>query len=76
MKRMIHITKTKTIETVEEFDKDGNLIRKTTTERTEEDNSVPQYYPWWHEAPWNNPIVYHPSYGTEITCNTSADHTK
>lgn len=32
------MTKTHTIKTIEEYDKDGKLTRKTTTETTEESN--------------------------------------
>lgn len=32
------MTKTHTIETIEEYDKDGKLTRKATTETTEESN--------------------------------------
>lgn len=36
--------RTKTIETVEEFDENGELVKKTTTEREESDDSPAQYY--------------------------------
>lgn len=35
--------KTKTVETVEEFDENGKLVKKTTTEREEMDDSPAQY---------------------------------
>lgn len=35
--------KTKTIETVEEFDENGKLVKKTITEREETDDSPVQY---------------------------------
>ena len=49
------MTKTHRRETVEEYDADGKLVRKTTTEETEESDQ-PSYYqaPNW----WNPPTAY------------------
>lgn len=35
--------KTKTVETVEEFDENGKLVRKTTTEKEETDDNPTKY---------------------------------
>lgn len=49
--------KTKTIETVEEFDENGKLVKKTTTEREETDDSPAQYtHTSTPYAPWNYPV--------------------
>jgi hypothetical protein len=57
--------KRKTIETVEEYDANGKLTRKVTTETNEDDNSpqvpyVPTYPNWW----WTYPQV---TYGNDKT---------
>lgn len=48
------MTKTHTIETIEEYDSNGKLIRKTTTETNEENNRPSYIYDnfWWPR--WNN----------------------
>jgi len=57
----------KTTTVVEEYDKDGKLIKKTTT-TTEGDNLsiAPFINPYYPPYPWDNPVTYK----TEITCNT------
>lgn len=60
--------KRKTVETIEEYNEKGELIRKTVTETTEDDSSEPTpSYPWW----WNQPTTapYTPPYVTY--CNTN-----
>lgn len=51
--------KTKTIETVEEFDENGKLVKKTTTEREETDDSPTSYK--------YVTIPYHPAKGIDTT---------
>ena len=53
--------KTKTVETIEEFDENGKLVRKTTTE-TEETNDSPTQYTYT-SAP------YIPPFGTGFRYN-------
>ena len=48
--------KTKTIETIEEYDSDGKLVRKTTTE-TEETNDNPTQY-IYTSAPYMPPYTF------------------
>jgi hypothetical protein len=58
----------KIIETVEEYDANGKLTRKTVTETTEEGAAEKLYepYPWWI-----NP--FHPNAPTVTYTSTSAD---
>lgn len=60
--------KSKTIETIEEFDENGRLLKKTVTEREEADDSPVQYThtsaPW---IPWSYPIGTASSYDLGIT---------
>lgn len=75
------MTKTKTVETVYEYDKDGTLIKKTVTETTEESDNTytPNInYPWWQvptvqpTITWNEtpyPIRY-----DQVTCQTNGAH--
>lgn len=39
------MTKTHTVETIEEFNDEGKLIRKVTTETTEESDATDRWYP-------------------------------
>lgn len=61
--------KTRTIETVEEFDENGKLIRKTTTETEETDDNPTRYN--FNYIPNPNPLLdtgfrYNP--GPSIVC--------
>ena len=49
------MTKRKTVEVIEEFDDSGKLIRKTTTETTEDEDTNYSYNPWWSVAPYTYP---------------------
>lgn len=40
------MTKTHIVETVEEFNTDGKLVRKVTTETTEENDAKDHWYPY------------------------------
>lgn len=40
------------IETVHEYDNEGNLIKKTVTETHEEDNNANITYPSWANPSW------------------------
>lgn len=40
------------IETVYEYDNEGNLIKKTVTETHEEDNNTTVTYPSWTNPSW------------------------
>lgn len=40
------MTKTRTVETIEEFNNEGKLVRKTTTETTEESDATDRWYPY------------------------------
>lgn len=55
-------------ETVSEYDKDGNLVRVTTTETTEDDDS--QYYPYYPTYPQNPWITWNVP---AVTCKTNAE---
>lgn len=61
------MTKRKIVEVVEEFNDSGKLIRKTTTETTEDDDT--NYYPNWAVAPYTYPGPYAPTvmYGADST---------
>ena len=50
------MNKTHRVETIEEYDENGKLIRKTVTEETEEtDAQVPTYSPYWDiNQPYTN----------------------
>ena len=56
----INMTKRTITETIEEYDTNGNLIRKVTT-KTEEDENIsqnpltPTTYPWIY--PWTTPWI-------------------
>jgi hypothetical protein len=74
--------KTHTVETVEEF-KDGKLVRKTTTETTEENDAKENWYPsnppyWWTYPNPNQPTVTY-SGGTGdtpiLTTTICSEHT-
>lgn len=57
------MTKTHTIETIEEYDKDGKLTRKTTTETTEESNySMTDY----GNQGWSTYRPQYPNYADKI----------
>jgi hypothetical protein len=53
--------KTRTIETVEEFNDDGKLIKKTTTETTEENDAKENWYPTGNPNWWTYPNPYQPT---------------
>ena len=53
------MTKTHTVETIEEFNDEGKLIRKTTTETTEESDAKERWYP-----AYDRPNEYKPWWGT------------
>jgi hypothetical protein len=59
--------KRKTIETVEEFDTNGKLVRKVTTETNEDDDGTVQTYPWWG-TPYN-PAYPQVTYTSGTTAN-------
>lgn len=49
------MVKTKTVETIEEYDENGKLIKKTVTETEETDDSPVRYpysYPVWTPTIW------------------------
>ena len=50
------MNKTHRVETIEEYDENGKLIRKTVTEETEEtDAQAPTYAPYWGiDQPYTN----------------------
>jgi hypothetical protein len=50
--------KRKTIETVEEYDANGKITRKVTTETTEDDEGSNLSTPWW----WGIYPPYNPNY--------------
>lgn len=59
------MTKTHTIETIEEYDKDGKLTRKTTTETTEESNySLTDY----DNQGWSPYRPQYPNYADKTIC--------
>lgn len=72
--------KTHTVETVEEF-KDGQLVRKTTTETSEENDAKEQWYPssspnWWIYPNPNQPTITYgagtvPAESTTVCSETS-----
>lgn len=52
--------KTKTIETIEEYNDSGKLVKKTTTETTEENDAKENWYApnyWWSYPNPNQPTV-------------------
>lgn len=49
------MTKTHRTEIIEEYDENGKLVRKTTTEETEESNDPA---PAWGDNWWAQPIRY------------------
>lgn len=59
--------KTHTVETVEEF-KDGELVRKTTTETTEENDAKENWYPMYNPNWWTYPNPNQPT----VTYSTDA----
>lgn len=59
------MTKTHTIKTIEEYDKDGKLTRKTTTETTEESNySLTDY----GNQGWSPYRPQYPNYADKTIC--------
>lgn len=59
------MTKTHIIETIEEYDTNGKITRKTVTETTEENNDpAPSYTPQW----WTPGTPSYPTYADKITC--------
>lgn len=59
------MTKTHIIETIEEYDGNGKITRKTVTETTEENNDpAPSYTPQW----WTLGSPSYPTYADKITC--------
>lgn len=67
--------KTKTVETVEEFDKDGKLVKKTVTETEETDDNPTRC------VHTNAPIIpvqyptYSPFQYSTITCSSDVQQT-
>lgn len=58
------MTKTHIIETIEEYDTNGKITRKTVTETTEENNDpAPSYTPQW----WTPGSPSYPTYADKIT---------
>lgn len=51
------MTKTDRTETTYEYDKDGNIIKKTVVETHEEDNTI-YSNPWVTTTPYTFPITY------------------
>jgi hypothetical protein len=49
-----HMTKRTITETVYEYDKDGNLLKKTVTETHEENSMHPYQHIWPYEITCNN----------------------
>jgi hypothetical protein len=70
---MKNITK----ETIEEFNNDGKLIKKTTTEWIEETEDKPNIFPWSTPLPYINPIetgvTYTKASINKLDSNTSND---
>lgn len=59
------MTKTHIIETIEEYDANGKITRKTVTETTEENNDpAPSDTPPW----WTPGTPSYPIYADKITC--------
>ena len=59
------MTKTHIIETIEEYDANGKITRKTVTETTEENtDQAPSYTPQW----WTPGSPSYPTYADKITC--------
>lgn len=58
-------------ETVNEYDKDGELVRQTITETTEDDDTM--YFPPFTPTPYNPVNTPSPWWSTEpsCTCNTA-----
>lgn len=59
-------------ETVTEYDKDGNIVRQTVTEITEDDDT--RYWPY-NPSPLTNPCTPNPWWG-EVTCTTTSNNTE
>ena len=59
-------------ETVNEYDKDGNLVKQTVTETTEDDDT--QYWPC-NPTPLTTPYTTTPLWG-EVTCTTASNNSK
>lgn len=57
-------------EIVREYDEDGKLLRETTTETTEDDDTV--YFPSFN----SNPYTPSPWWSTEPTCICNASNHK
>ena len=53
--------KTHIVETVEEFNAEGKLIRKTTTETKEENDAKDNWYPSSNPNWWTYPNPYQPT---------------
>lgn len=77
------MTKTHTIETIEEYDSNGKLTRKTVTETTEENNDpAPTYWSQWGPTCTGSPInpsriaTHHnvPSDTITVTTTNGCDH--
>lgn len=67
------MTKTHIIETIEEYDTNGKITRKTVTETTEENNDpAPSYTPQW----WTPGTPSYPTYADKITyCDNDSART-
>lgn len=69
------MVKTKIVETVEEYDENGKLLKRTVTEKESNDDSAilytPQISPWcpWRDTPSTSP--YTSPYGN-FTCSSSS----
>lgn len=53
------MTKTHRTEIIEEYDANGKLVRKTTTEETEESNDPA---PTWGDSWWQQPTIRYNKY--------------
>ena len=69
------MTKTHIIETIEEYDANGKITRKTVTETTEENNDpTPSYWPQWYSTgspTWADQTITYCNSGSSRTTATS-----
>lgn len=73
------MTKTHIIETIEEYDANGKITRKTVTETTEENNDpTPSYWPQWYgtgSPTWaDKTITYCNSEGSRTTTTSDGSN--